>query len=212
MVSSAKYYHRNNIVAHRHDAVIHGREPLSAGSTENVMLQVYNDRQFLNGWFGACLLAASAVGALCTSPAAAEDEVARGKYLVDFSGCTDCHTPGGLTGKSDMSRFLGGSDVGYEEPGLGTFVGRNLTPDKETGIGNWSKEEIVTALQTGVRPDGRILAPIMPWRSYAKLTKSDARAIASYLESLPAVHHEVPGPFGDSEKTTVPRMTILPPG
>ncbi len=71
-----------------------------------------------------------------------------------------------------MSRFLGGSDVGFEIPGLGVFVGPNITPDKETGIGSWTAEEIVSAIQTGVRPDGRILAPIMPWHAFAHLTEN----------------------------------------
>ena len=110
-----------------------------------------------------------------------------------------------------MSQYLGGSDVVLEVPGLGTFVGRNLTPDKETGLGNWTSQEIITAIQTGVRPDGRTLAPIMPWRAFAKLTKEDAAAVATYLKSLPPVHREIPGPFGASEKPTVPRMTIVLP-
>ena len=59
-----------------------------------------------------------------------------GKYLVTISGCNDCHTPGYFFGKPDMSRFLGGSDVGFEIPGLGVFVGPNITPDRETGIGS----------------------------------------------------------------------------
>ena len=175
------------------------------------MLQVYNSRPFLNVWFVACLLAGLAVVALCTASTAAMDEVARGKYLVSFGGCNDCHTPGTLSGGADMSQFLGGSDIGFEIPGLGTFVGPNLTPDKETGLGTWTTEQIVTALQTGVRPDGRTLAPIMPWRAFANLTKSDARAIASYLKSLPPIHHEIPGPFGVGEKPTVPRMTLIQP-
>src|SRR5262245_58279841 len=108
-------------------------------------------------------------------------QIARGKYLVQFGGCTDCHTPGHFFGRPDMARFLAGSDLGLEVPGLGVFVAPNLTPDNETGLGNWTKEEIATAIQTGVRPDGRILAPIMPWRGYASLTKSDAAAIAEYL-------------------------------
>jgi len=62
-----------------------------------------------------------------------------------------------------MSRFHGGSDVGFEIPGQGVFVGRNITPDKETGIGSWTPEQIVKAIQVGERRDGRILAPIMPW-------------------------------------------------
>src|SRR6516164_291955 len=99
-------------------------------------------------------------------------QLAHGKYLVQLGGCTDCHTPGHLRGEPDMSRYLAGSDVGFEVPGLGIFVPRNLTPDRDTGLGNWTKEQIISAIQTGVRPDGRILAPVMPWGAYAALTKS----------------------------------------
>jgi hypothetical protein len=95
---------------------------------------------------------------------------------------------------------------------LGTFVGRNLTPDKETGLGNWTADQIVTAIQTGVRPDGRVLAPIMPWRAFANLTKDDAQSIAMYLKTLPPVHNQIPGPFGVSEKVTLPRLSLLPAG
>ena len=115
---------------------------------------------------------------------AADKQVARGKYLVTFGGCNDCHTPGYFLGKPDAARYLGGSDVAFEIPGLGTFVPPNLTPDKETGLGNWSIQEIVVALQTGKRPDGRVLAPIMPWEAFSHLTKADATAIAAYLKSL----------------------------
>jgi mono/diheme cytochrome c family protein len=138
-------------------------------------------------------------------------QLSRGEYLVQLAGCTDCHTPGHLLGKPDMSRFLGGSDVGFEVPGLGTFVGPNLTPDETTGLGNWTREQIATALQTGVRPDGRVLAPTMPWRAYARLTESDAGAIVTYLKSLRSISHKVPGPFGADEKPTVARMTIATP-
>jgi mono/diheme cytochrome c family protein len=138
-------------------------------------------------------------------------QVARGKYLVQLGGCTDCHTPGHLLGKPDMSRFLAGSDVGFEQPGLGTFVGPNLTPDRETGLGNWTKDQMITAIQTGVRPDGRILSRIMPWRAYAGLMKSDAGAIVDYLRSLPPVSHKVPGPFGPDEKPAIFRMKLLSP-
>lgn len=110
-----------------------------------------------------------------------------------------------------MARFLGGSDVGFEVPDLGIFVGPNLTPDKDTGLGSWTPDEIVTTIQTGVRPDGRMLVPVMPWRAYAGLTKSDAAAIVDYLRSLPPVTNKVPGPLGLTEKATVFRMKILPP-
>ena len=90
-------------------------------------------------------------------------------------------------------------------------MGPNLTPDKDTGLGNWTKEQMITAIQTGVRPDGRVLAPTMPWRAFAALTKSDVGAIVDYLESLPPVSHKVPGPFGPNVKPTVFRMKVLPP-
>src|SRR3974377_707618 len=92
---------------------------------------------------------------------------ARGKYLVTIMGCNYCHTPGYFFGMPDMTRFLGGSEVGFEIPGLGVFHGPNLTPDKETGLGGWTDAQVATALTTGKRPDGRELAPIMPWRAFA---------------------------------------------
>jgi mono/diheme cytochrome c family protein len=142
---------------------------------------------------------------------AGDAQVARGKYLVQLGGCNDCHTPGYFLGKPDISRYLSGSDVGLEVPGLGVFIAPNLTSDKDTGLGNWTGPQIVTAIRTGLRPDGRMLAPIMPWRSFAALTDADAQAIAAYLKGLPPVTHKVPGPFTSAEKTPVPRMTVLPP-
>jgi mono/diheme cytochrome c family protein len=128
-------------------------------------------------------VAVLALTSLGVAVVAAENRAARGEYLVRFGGCNDCHTPGYFLGKPDLSRFLSGSDVGFDLPGMGTFVGPNLTPDNETGLGTWSRDEIVRAIQTGVRPDGRILAPIMPWRAFAGLTKSDADTVADYLKS-----------------------------
>ena len=151
------------------------------------------------------------VATAVSAGAADKKTIERGKYLVSFGGCFDCHTPGYFFGKPDMARYLGGSDVGFEIPGLGVFVGPNLTPDPDTGLGKWTEAQIVTALQTGKRPDGRELAPIMPWRSFASLTKSDAHAIVAYLKSLPRVSHQVPGPFGPDEKASVFRMKVLPP-
>jgi mono/diheme cytochrome c family protein len=146
-------------------------------------------------------------------PAGAADPaaIARGKYLVTIAGCNDCHTPGYFFGKPDMARFLGGSEVGFEIPGLGVFYGPNLTPDKATGLGDWTDAQIVAALQTGRRPDGRMLAPIMPWHAFANLTKPDVDGIVAYLRTLPAVVHKVPGPFGPTEAPTSFVMKIVPP-
>jgi hypothetical protein len=82
------------------------------------------------------LLSSAMVSALCGAASAADPQVARGKYLTSVIPCTDCHTPGIFLGKPDMTRYLGGSDVGFDVPGLGVFYGPNLTPDKETGLGS----------------------------------------------------------------------------
>ena len=141
----------------------------------------------------------------------AQSQVERGKYLATIGDCVDCHTPGYFLGKPDMTRYLGGSDVGFRVGDLGIFVGPNLTPDKETGLGGWTDGQIATALTTGTRPDGRILAPIMPWRALATMTKPDLAALIAYLRSLPPVSHKVPGPFGVDDKPPVYVMTLVPP-
>jgi len=139
-----------------------------------------------------------------------EDQVARGKYLVTISGCNDCHTPGALLGKPDFSRALSGSEVGFAIPGLGVFAGPNLTPDKETGLGNWTDDQIISAMTAGVIPNGRRLAPIMPWPALAHLTSDDAHAIVAYMRSLPPVKNAVPGPFGPKETPSTLVFVIVP--
>jgi len=146
------------------------------------------------------------------SKARAESPVERGQYLVILAGCNDCHTPGFFLGKPDMAKYLGGSDVGFEIPGLGVFPGRNITPDKETGIGNWTDEQIATALISGKRPDGRQLAPIMPYASFTHMTKDDVAAVVAFLRSIPPVKNEVAGPFKPGEKVSIFTFRILPPG
>lgn len=159
-----------------------------------------------------CSLVATVLLAGSVTVAGAGDaRIARGKYLVGIAGCGDCHTPGHFFGKPDMARHLGGSEVGFEIPNLGVFYGPNLTPDRETGLGTWSEDDIVTAVTKSVRPDGRQLVPAMPWMGYAKLTRQDAKAIAAYLKSLPPVNHQVPGPFGAQEKPTSFVMRIVAP-
>ncbi len=157
------------------------------------------------------LLGVLAVALAACGQGDSTDKVARGKYLVAIISCNDCHTPGGLMGKPEMSKFLGGSDVGFFEPGSGYFYGPNLTPDDATGLGKWSEDEIVTVLRTGKRPDGRVLSPIMPWMSFANMTDADAHAIAAYLKSLASVSNKAPGPFGASETPTGPYETIAMP-
>jgi mono/diheme cytochrome c family protein len=157
-----------------------------------------------------CVVTLGLHGAL--APGALAADVARGKYLVSIAGCNDCHTPGYFFGKADESRYLGGSDVGFEIPNLGIFHGPNLTPDKETGLGGWTDEQIVTAFTTGKRPDGRELAPVMPWRAFANFSKEDVAAIVAFLRTLPPVHNKVAGPYGSAEQSTAFVMKIVPGG
>jgi hypothetical protein len=118
-------------------------------------------------------------------PASAGSEIERGKYLATIMDCT--------------------------LPGLGIFYPPNLTPDAETGLGNWSEDEIIAAVREGLRPDGRELAPIMPWHSYAVLTDPDALALARYLKSLPPASFQVPGPFGEGGTVTSPYLSVVMP-
>ncbi len=145
------------------------------------------------------------------APALSQERVKRGEYLAAIMDCTGCHTPGVFLGKPDMKRQLAGSEVGFQLPGLGIFYPPNLTPDPETGLGKWSEADLVKAVRTGERPDGRVLAPVMPYHSYARLTDADARALASYLKSLKPIRNQVPAMTGASEKPVAPYLTVAVP-
>lgn len=159
---------------------------------------------------GATVLAICLVGS-AGAAASEAGKIKRGEYLATIMDCTGCHTPGMLLGKPDTGRYLGGSDVGFRIPELGTFYPPNLTPDRETGLGNWSESDIVAAVRDGVRPDGRILVPVMPYHAYGRLTDLDARALAGYLKTLKPVRNAVPASTGAGEQPTAPYMTVVFP-
>ena len=94
--------------------------------------------------------------------------------------------------------------------GFGIFYPPNLTNDA-TGLADWSEEDIVKAVRTGVRPDGRQLAPIMPYHQYAALTDEDAHALARFLKSTKPVRNEVPDPVPPDAKPPLPYMTVVMP-
>lgn len=163
--------------------------------------------------FGRALLVAgllTATGAMAQT-AAPKERIERGEYLAGIMDCAGCHTPGIFVGKPDMTRKLAGSEVGFQIPGLGIFYPPNLTPDRDTGLGRWSEQDIVKAVRTGARPDGRMLAPAMPYQSYAKLSDADALALASYLKSLKPVANAVPAMAGPSEAPKAPYLTVVAP-
>ena len=120
----------------------------------------------------------------------------RGAYLVNGIGaCSNCHTPRGPGGATDLQldkRLSGGTQV-FQAPQY-VVKGSNLTPDKETGLGNWSDDQIKIAISQGKGRDGRQLAPNMPSSAYAIMTARDRDAIVAYLRSIPEVKNAVQKP------------------
>ncbi|MGX5734486.1 c-type cytochrome [Bosea thiooxidans] len=139
------------------------------------------------------------------------EKLRRGEYLASIMDCGGCHTPGIFLGRPDAKRILAGSEVGFHIPGLGVFFPPNLTPDRETGLGSWSEADIVKAVREGTRPDGRTLAPAMPYKSYGRLSDADAFALAAYLKSLKPIPNRVPVIAGPSEKATGPYLSVVMP-
>jgi mono/diheme cytochrome c family protein len=117
------------------------------------------------------------------APLAQASPVERGAYLARAADCMACHTTEG--GKP----YAGG--LGFNLP-FGTLYSTNITPDKETGIGNYSDQDFLNAVHRGTRRDGARLYPAMPFTSYAHMTDADALAIKAYLFSLPPVRAPAP--------------------
>jgi len=144
--------------------------------------------------------------------------VKRGAYLVNFSGCADCHTPSrmGPNGpEKDMALGLSGHPQALRMPSppplngdwnwagsasmtafsgpWGQTYASNLTPDRETGIGNWSAQNFIAAMKNGKHMGvGRPILPPMPWQGLSHLSEKDLRAIYDYLMAQPPVMNRVP--------------------
>jgi mono/diheme cytochrome c family protein len=124
-------------------------------------------------------------GARAADPAA----IGRGKYLYEAAGCGSCH--------GDTSPSGG---LGLDTP-FGVFYVPNITPDKQNGIGAWSREDFHTALRDGIGPDGKYLFPVFPFTSFTNLTDRDIGDLYAYIMSLPAAPvankpHQANAPFG----------------
>lgn len=121
----------------------------------------------------------------------------RGRYLVQAAAhCGECHTPRTWTGGLDRSMWLAGSSNGPEGE-----LAPNITPDEETGIGEWSVEDLTWYLETGLKPDGDdtqgLMAEVIR-HGFAQLSSGDREAIARYVKSVPAIAHRVKTDAGDS--------------
>ena len=126
------------------------------------------------------------------TPAAGQEALAlKGEYLAKMGDCIACHTntPGGT------ASYAGGLAINTP---FGTFYSPNITPDKETGIGQWTEADFVRALKEGRDPHGRNYFPVFPYIYFSKISDEDARALYAYFMSIPPVHLEnkqLPFPF-----------------
>ena len=122
----------------------------------------------------------------------------RGKYIVTVSDCSGCHTQIGDQGPKWEEYLAGGNRTAFH--GYGTFVTRNLTPDKETGLARRTDEQVTRVLQSGLLPEGRIAHfRDMPWAVYSNWTVEDRYAVLVYLRHLKPVLHKIP----DDDTTAV---------
>lgn len=127
-----------------------------------------------------------------SAQSAQTDLVKRGDYLVNgILTCGNCHTPKGPTGDIMDKAFSGG--LSWDEPPF-KVTAPNITPDKDTGIGTWTDEQIKTVLRTGIRPNGVHVAMIMPTGFYHIITDRDLDAVVAYLRTLKPVSNKVADP------------------
>ena len=145
-------------------------------------------------------------------PAAAQDQsalVKRGAYLVNGpAACANCHTPRApdMSPLPDMP-FAGGFKL--VDPAF-TVYSANITPDKETGIGDWTDEQIITAIREGKDKEGHIIFPPMPVPTYNNMSDDDVKAIVAYLRTLKPIHHEVPESTWNIPQQAMPPAKGLP--
>lgn len=114
--------------------------------------------------------------------------VERGAYLAKAGACLVCHTAMGPQGP-DLAN-VGGGGLEMKEK-FGTWRSPNITPDKGTGIGNWTDEQIAAAIREGIRPDGTKLTPIMPYMNFNGMTDDDVKAVVTFLRTLKPVEKQV---------------------
>jgi len=151
-------------------------------------------------------------GGIFDGPGHHHNPVIRGRYLVHAEMCGLCHTQINPTGiyRGDDHYLAGGMRVDVYPHGK--YVSRNLTSDSETGLGDWTVEEIVEAFQNG-NARGRPLNPLdMPWHWLHAYPKEDAIAMASYLKTLPPVRNHIPPPlhYGILETVAVKLIRSAP--
>jgi mono/diheme cytochrome c family protein len=155
---------------------------------------------------GILLLTLAGHPAWAADPAAIE----RGAYVFAAAGCETCHTDK----KHDGAPLAGGRALATP---FGTFYGRNITPDKETGIGDWSEADFKRSLREGIDDDGHYLYPVFPFTSFTGMSDRDISDLYAYLMAQKPVsqrnkRHEVKFPFGYRSLLVFWRTLFFTPG
>ena len=120
------------------------------------------------------------------------DPIERGKYLVETLGCVHCHTPFDKN-EMMMKEFEMAGGALFSIGPWGDIVTRNLTSDKETGLGNATDEQIKEAITRGIKINGERMLPFpMGWPAYAGLSDYDLNALIDYLRSIPPIYNKIP--------------------
>ena len=160
------------------------------------------------------------LGTSASAEAKSSALVKRGEYLVQVSGCNDCHTPwvfnkslnmpvpdfsralsGHPSGAPDPLGTVGQGDIGLIGPTFTSFkmpfgivYSANLTPDQDTGLGSWREADFIKALRTGKHfgGNGRAILPPMPWMDIGRMTDEDLKSVFAYLRSLKPIRNAVP--------------------
>ena len=179
------------------------------------------------GFMGAAVPAVVSATDAGSAAQAYTPNVEHGAYMVRAMGCNDCHTPWKMGPKGpepDMSRALTGHPENLKMPPApqlpegpwvavigatqtawsgpwGVSFTANLTPDKETGLGDWTEDMFIKTMRTGLHQGkGRPILPPMPWSMIGKLTDNDLKDVFAYLQSLPPVKNRVPAPVDPTER------------
>lgn len=155
-------------------------------------------------------------------PDSNQAQVERGQYLMNVLGaCTFCHTPLLPNGQRDLDRLFAGVDcfADIDSPNFvdngnnfGCISTRNLTPHS-TGLKNATDAQIKDAFRNGIRTDGKMLAPLMPYFIFHNMTDADADAIVAYLRTVPAIDHAVKAnepPWSLYNDAPMPATPVIP--
>ncbi|MBO9353351.1 c-type cytochrome [Bordetella petrii] len=142
------------------------------------------------------------------APAEAARQIEQGRYLARLGNCMGCHTAQG------GPAYAGGTAIPTP---FGTLYGPNITPDPQTGIGDWSADDFWRALHNGKSKDGSLLYPAFPYTEYTRVSRADADALFAYLRTLepvaqPSRPHELAFPYNQRALLAFWRALYFRPG